>query len=106
MDAGGSDNTMELAAAAAAELAPVVSIRTNVSACGGRGPTLTAGVAASRGSVLLFLHADTLLPQGFDVAVRNALCEERVLATAFQFKVARDEVRLLLDFSWSFFLEL
>jgi len=92
VDAGGSDNTMALAAAAAVELASIVNIRLDVAARGGRGPTLTAGVAAARGSVLLFLHADTLLPHGFDAAVRNALCEERVLATAFRFKVARDEV--------------
>lgn len=93
MDAGGSDGTMLIAVAAAAELASILAVRTDVSARGGRGPTLSAGVAAARGSVLLFLHADTLLPEGFDVAVRSALREERVLATAFQFKVARDAVR-------------
>jgi len=93
VDAGGSDGTMLIAVAAAAELASILAVRTDVSARGGRGPTLSAGVAAARGSVLLFLHADTLLPEGFDVAVRSALREERVLATAFQFKVARDAVR-------------
>jgi len=92
VDAGGSDGTMLVVENTAAELTaiyPELIVRTNISARGGRGPTLSAGYQASTGGFLLFLHADTLLPHEFDVIVRDALREERVLATAFRFQVER-----------------
>jgi len=43
--------------------------------CGrpGRAAQMNAGAAAARGDVLLFLHADTVLPPGADVLVQEAL---------------------------------
>jgi rSAM/selenodomain-associated transferase 2 len=39
----------------------------------GRARQMNAGAAAARGAVLLFLHADTRLPEGADAAVARAL---------------------------------
>lgn len=39
----------------------------------GRALQMNAGARAASGSILLFLHADTRLPPGFDSAVRSAL---------------------------------
>jgi len=92
VDAGGSDGTMAIAARVASELTAScgVTFRLDVSARGGRGPTLAAGVDASTGPMLLFLHADTMLPDHFDSLVRGALAQEATLATAFRFRVHRE----------------
>jgi uncharacterized protein len=53
-----------------------------------RGRQMNEGAAASRGEILLFLHADTRLPVGFDLTVRRCLQERNVAAGAFQFAVS------------------
>ena len=40
---------------------------------GGRGPCLNCGAASAVGSILTFLHSDTLLPDLWDSKIRNAL---------------------------------
>ena len=42
-------------------------------AAGGRGQQMNAGAALARGELLLFLHADTLLPPAADVLMRDAI---------------------------------
>jgi rSAM/selenodomain-associated transferase 2 len=49
----------------------------------GRGPQLNAGAAQASGQALLFLHADTRLPEGALSAVRGALLDERVVGGHF-----------------------
>ncbi|KAL3906185.1 MAG: hypothetical protein SGPRY_010645, partial [Prymnesium sp.] len=44
-----------------------------VHAPSGRAACLNAGAAAARGELLLFLHADTLLPEGYAQCVRRAM---------------------------------
>jgi rSAM/selenodomain-associated transferase 2 len=43
----------------------------------GRGPQMNAGAAVARGEILFFLHADTVVPEGFAAAIvaacRNAI---------------------------------
>jgi glycosyltransferase involved in cell wall biosynthesis len=39
---------------------------------GGRGPSLNQGGAVAQGRILVFLHADTRLPPGWDVAIQDA----------------------------------
>ncbi len=56
VDGGSSDRTVELAGAAGAVV---------LHAARGRGRQMNAGAAAARGDVLLFVHADTLLPDGY-----------------------------------------
>jgi rSAM/selenodomain-associated transferase 2 len=49
----------------------------------GRAMQMNAGAAAARGDVLLFLHADTRLPTGFDAAVLAALTDPAVVGGRF-----------------------
>ncbi len=64
-DGGSSDQTAELARAAGATV-----VRCNQ----GRGKQMNAGAALASGEVLLFLHADTKLPDDFADQVWQALC--------------------------------
>ncbi len=54
----------------------------------GRGRQLAVGASIATGDTLLFLHADTSLPSGFDDYIFRALDQPRVCAGAF---------RLLID---------
>ncbi len=76
VDGGSTDDTCERAA-------PLARI---LSAPRGRARQMNAGAAAARGDVLLFLHADTLLPEGAPAAVRQVLSESRVEAGAFRLR--------------------
>ncbi len=49
----------------------------------GRAVQMNAGAAEARGEVLLFLHADTILPAGFDAAVLAACADVRVVGGRF-----------------------
>lgn len=53
----------------------------------GRGPQLITGAAAATGDILLFCHADTMLPAGWDTAVRAALATPEVVGGAFRLKI-------------------
>jgi rSAM/selenodomain-associated transferase 2 len=65
-DGGSHDGTAQLAG-------PLVDAV--VAAPRGRAAQMNAGAAAARGSVLLFLHADTRLPAGADAAVLQAIAQ-------------------------------
>jgi uncharacterized protein len=54
----------------------------------GRASQLRAGARQARGSVLLFLHADTYLPAGYDISLREVLSRPGVVLGAFTLKVA------------------
>jgi rSAM/selenodomain-associated transferase 2 len=82
VDGGSRDDTPEQARAAGATL---------IASAPGRARQLAAGVAATRAEVVLFLHADTTLPPGWDGAVRRALAEPGVVGGAFRFSFARGE---------------
>ena len=53
----------------------------------GRALQMNAGARAASGSILLFLHADTRLPAGFDKAVRSTLGVSGVVAGAFRLRI-------------------
>jgi uncharacterized protein len=53
----------------------------------GRGRQMNRGAAEARGKLLLFLHADTLLPLGFADHIRSALARPGVAAGAFRLKI-------------------
>jgi len=77
-DGGSSDHTPALAAAAGARVLSVPA---------GRGSQQNAGARVAHGRVLLFLHADTLLPEGFAAQIRAALARPGIVAGAFRFAI-------------------
>jgi rSAM/selenodomain-associated transferase 2 len=80
VDGGSTDGTPERAAEAGARV---------VTSAPGRARQLGVGARASRGDVLLFLHADTRLPPGYDAAVFDALRDPAVVGGAFRFRFDR-----------------
>ncbi|MEE9369691.1 MAG: TIGR04283 family arsenosugar biosynthesis glycosyltransferase [Pontiella sp.] len=56
--------------------------------CGnGRAAQQNLGAATATGERLLFLHADTILPDGWDWIVRDTVAEDSIALGAFTFKV-------------------
>lgn len=80
-DGGSTDRTVELACQH--RLAPVV-----VDGTRGRASQCNAGAAVARGSVLLFLHADTRLPLEAYRSLARALAEPRVIGGNFRLRFA------------------
>ena len=78
VDGGSTDNTRQ----AATDLGATV-----LASEPGRGRQLHTGAAAATGDVLLFLHADTMLPQRFQEHVIAALSDPRVAAGAFELHI-------------------
>ena len=76
VDGGSTDATAELAA----PLAPVLG------APRGRAVQMNAGAGATRGDVLLFLHADSRLPPGAFAAMRAALADVRTVGGTFSLR--------------------
>ncbi len=68
VDGGSTDRTREIARQSGARV---------LEAARGRGLQQNEGAAAARGEVLLFLHADTLLPAGFREQVLDSLSDGR-----------------------------
>jgi rSAM/selenodomain-associated transferase 2 len=77
-DGGSTDGTPDLASELGARI---------VEAPRGRGIQLRAGAAAATGEWLLFLHADTLLENGWDQAVRDHLASHPDHAACFAFRL-------------------
>ncbi|MGH0028303.1 MAG: TIGR04283 family arsenosugar biosynthesis glycosyltransferase, partial [Myxococcota bacterium] len=77
VDGGSQDETAQRAAGAGARV---------VSSGPGRARQLAAGARAAGGDVLLFLHADTRLPEGFDRAALCALGDPGVVGGAFRLR--------------------
>ncbi len=79
-DGGSDDDTRAIAAAHGARV--IIAFR-------GRGPQLNAGAALARGHHMLFLHADTTLPENFREIVQHTLSDPTVAVGAFRFKLDR-----------------
>lgn len=76
-DGGSSDRTPELARQYGWQI---------VTADRGRGRQMNAGAAVATGEVLVFLHADTMLPTGASELIRTALRDSRVVGGNFRLK--------------------
>lgn len=74
-DGGSEDGTARIAIDAGARV---------VNAPRGRGTQLNAGAAASRGDVLLFVHADGLLPRDAGPQIEAALADPNVVGGNFR----------------------
>ncbi|MDE0884606.1 MAG: TIGR04283 family arsenosugar biosynthesis glycosyltransferase [Myxococcota bacterium] len=77
VDAGSQDATVELARRAGARV--LVAAR-------GRARQLEAGWRASTAEVVVFLHADTRLGDGWEVSLREALASPGVVGGAFRLR--------------------
>jgi rSAM/selenodomain-associated transferase 2 len=84
VDAGSRDGTVAAATAAGA---------TALIAPGSRAAAMNTGAAAASGDVLLFLHADTILPAGAGAAIAAAL----QTSGAGAFRIGFDRPRPLLE---------
>jgi rSAM/selenodomain-associated transferase 2/rSAM/selenodomain-associated transferase 1 len=78
VDGGSQDQTVELAAA--------MGVRVLQTAAG-RAIQMNAGAQVAQGESLLFLHADTQLPEEFPSLVRQTLAQPNVVAGAFDLQI-------------------
>ena len=78
VDGGSVDCTRDLAASLGLKF---------IEASVGRAHQMNVGAAAAAGDVLLFLHADTALPHGFESTVRRLLRQPEVIAGAFALQI-------------------
>jgi uncharacterized protein len=82
VDGGSRDQTVALAKAAGARVIETIQ---------GRATQMNAGAKSATGKILLFLHADTRLPVGFQDLVESALALPQSIAGAFELKIAGSE---------------
>jgi len=91
VDGGSGDDTVARAIRAGAQIEK--SSR-------GRAVQQNRGASVARGSVFLFLHADTRLPQGYINHIFEALMDPETVAGAFRFKTGLDHPLMkLIEFA-------
>ena len=79
VDGGSHDGTVQVAQSLGVKV---------LSAPHGRARQMNMGAKVATGGILLFLHADTFLPAGFDAMVRTALATSRgPVAGAFKLRI-------------------
>ncbi len=78
VDGGSRDSTVEIAEKWGARV-----IRTEPN----RGRQMNLGAQEASGAILLFLHADTLLPENYAESIRAALTDPKVVGGAFAWRV-------------------
>jgi len=78
VDGGSTDDTVRIARSSGAFV---------VHSEPGRARQMNEGARVARGSMLLFLHADTRVPRGFAERVRRTLADESVAAGAFGLRI-------------------
>jgi rSAM/selenodomain-associated transferase 2/rSAM/selenodomain-associated transferase 1 len=81
VDGGSRDNTTEIARSYGAKV---------LSTLPSRAGQMNAGASIATGKIYLFLHADTRLPDRFDVHVRQAMQQSDVAAGAFKLRIDSD----------------
>jgi rSAM/selenodomain-associated transferase 2/rSAM/selenodomain-associated transferase 1 len=86
-DGGSQDGTVQVSLSAGVRV---------ICAPKGRARQMNAGAAVATGDILLFLHADTQLPEGFGEMVRQALSTPGVVAGAFELRIDSPQPALRL----------
>ena len=87
VDGGSIDGTRELSA----------RMGTRVLCTGpGRAIQMNEGARNASGEILIFLHADTCLPGGYDEEIRTALDDKRIAAGAFSLGFDTDSIGMKL----------
>jgi len=87
VDGGSQDDTHKIAS----DLKVTI-----ISSLPGRAVQMNKGATLAKGDILLFLHADTRLPTGFDVMIRTALQPTGTVAGAFALRIDAEVVSLRL----------
>ena len=87
VDGGSHDDTQAIARSAGAHVCET---------SGGRAAQMNLGSAKARSGVLLFLHADTLLPEDFETLALDCLSKRGTVAGAFKF--ATDDPAVAMRF--------
>lgn len=87
VDGGSGDQTAAMARQAGAKV---------ITAPKGRARQMNAGAGLAQGTVLLFLHADTLLPEGWQHEVIRVLSTPGTAAGAFSFRLDHRSASLRL----------
>lgn len=77
-DGGSTDDTLDIAKRFGARV---------LNAPSGRSNCLNAGAEQARGSIVMFLHADTVLPRGYAGDVRQCMKDSTVSCGAFRFEL-------------------
>ena len=85
VDGGSVDSTCERARAAGARV---------IASEPGRARQLQAGAGATEADAILFLHADTRLPERYAESIRRALADPEMVGGAFAFRFAESGLRL------------
>lgn len=83
VDGGSTDNTVGIVNACIKESSRVCEMTCIESKKTGRGEALKAGFKHSRGKIILFLHADTFLPDTAFSDIRELLTDEKFVGGAF-----------------------
>jgi rSAM/selenodomain-associated transferase 2 len=78
VDGGSQDDTVAIVQSLGVKL---------ISSLPGRAGQMNMGAIAASGEILLFLHADTRLPIGFDEMIRTALQQPKTVAGAFALQI-------------------
>jgi len=81
VDGGSSDRTVAIAESFGVQV---------ITAQPGRARQMNAGAAAAIGDILLFLHADTRLPDDFVAQIQQVLTTPGTIAGAFRLQIAGD----------------
>lgn len=87
VDGGSHDNTVEIAQEMARDASAEGRVQV-LSSPPGRALQFNVGLAAAQGELLLLLHGDTQVPQGFDMVIREMLRSGDGVAGAFELRVA------------------
>ena len=87
VDAGSEDNTVEIVESLGVKV---------ITGDKNRARQMNIGAMNASGEILLFLHADTLLPADFDIMVREALQDHSTVAGAFALRINAPDISLRL----------
>jgi rSAM/selenodomain-associated transferase 2 len=82
VDGGSSDQTIAIAQTYNKSMGVAI-----ISGTLGRANQMNLGASLATGEILVFLHADTVLPSGFDRTIREILTNPRTIAGAFKLKI-------------------
>lgn len=87
VDGGSKDNTVEIAQSSGVKV---------ITGYQNRACQMNGGAKNAMGDILLFLHADTLLPADFDTMIRTALQQPQIVAGAFSLRINAPQAGLRL----------